>query len=178
MDHMIRFAALFALSLLVLAPAALADAQRDLEQAARALQSGKTDEALVLLTKAIDSKEIEGNDLAFAHYNRGNLLSTKKKHAEALADFSKAIELLPDFGDAYHDRGLVHAEQKRYPEALDDFSRAVFLLPMRPDVIFNRGHLFELMGKKNEAIADYRLARQLAPKFKEPQDALRRLGAK
>jgi len=85
---------------------------------------------------------------------------------------------MPDHASAYHDRAVIYAMQKKYTEALDDLSRAEFLIPNSPLPYFNRGRVYESMGKKVEAIAEYRKARALAPRMKEPQEALRRLGAR
>jgi tetratricopeptide (TPR) repeat protein len=173
------FAALaFAWAAMAVPGAAGADARADLEKARKAAEAGKADEAVGLLTAAIDSRELEGNDLAFAHYNRATLHMSRSKWADAVTDLDRAIALVPDFGDAFHDRGLARAELKKHAEALDDFSRAAFLLPKRPEVFYNRGRLLELMGKRAEAIIDYKHARTLAPRMREPQDALRRLGVK
>ncbi|MGH7005371.1 MAG: tetratricopeptide repeat protein, partial [Alphaproteobacteria bacterium] len=83
-----------------------------------------------------------------------------------------------DHASAFHDRALVYAQQKKYPEALDDLSRAQFLVPASPLPYFNRGRVYETMGKRDEAINEYKKARARAPRMKEPQEALRRLGAR
>ena len=175
-----RFAALLVALGLVCAAAApgLADARADYEAALAAIKKGKRDEAIVLLTKAIDSKEECCSGLAALHYQRAELYGLAGKFDEAIADYALAIENQPDHAGAFHDRALVYAQQRKYAEALDDLSRAQFLLPASPLPHFNRGRVLEMMGKKDEAIAEYRKARQLAPQMKEAQDALKRLGAR
>src|SRR5512134_3822225 len=156
-----RFAAL----LLVLgilcagaAPAA-ADAAADFRLATEAAKKGKSDDALALVTKAIDSKEATGRDLANMHYFRAELLSQAGKLDESIADYAKTIEIMPDHAAAYHDRALLYAQQKKYQEALDDLSRAQFLLPRSPLPYFNRGRVYETMGKRDDAINEYKKAR-------------------
>jgi tetratricopeptide (TPR) repeat protein len=85
---------------------------------------------------------------------------------------------MPDHSGAFHDRALIHAQQKKFQEALDDLSRAQFLIPNSPLPHFNRGRVYEMMGKRPEAINEYKKARALAPRMKEPQEALRRLGVR
>ena len=175
-----RIAAIL-LSIFALAASAApagADAARDYAAAVAAAKHGKRGDALVLVTKAIDSKEATGRDLADMHYMRAELFSQAGKLDEAIADYTKTIEIMPDHASAYHDRAVIYAMQKKYTEALDDLSRAEFLIPNSPLPYFNRGRVYESMGKKAEAVAEYRKARALAPRMKEPQEALRRLGAR
>lgn len=160
------------------AAAAVADARTDFTLARDAAKRGKRAEALALVTKAIDSKEATGRDLATMHYFRAELYSQAGKLDESIGDYGKAIEVMPDLAAAYHDRALVYAQQKKFQEALDDLSRAQFLIPRSPLPYFNRGRVYESMGKRAEAIAEYKKARALAPRMKEPQDALRRLGVR
>ena len=175
-----RFAALMVVLGLFCAAAGpgRADARADYEAALEAIKKGQRDQAIALLTKAIDSKEECCSGLARLHYSRAELYGIAGKYDDAIADYTKTIENQPDHAGAFHDRALVYAQQKKYAEALDDLSRAQFLLPNSPLPYFNRGRVYEMMGKKNEAILEYRKARALAPKMKEPQEALRRLGAR
>ncbi len=157
---------------------AAADAAADFILATDAHKKGQRQQALTLVTKAIDANEATGRDLANMHYFRAEVYSLMGKLDEAIADYAKTIEILPDHAPAFHDRALVYALQKKYAEALDDLSRAQFLIPRSPLPYFNRGRVYETMGKREEAILEYRRARALSPQMKEPQEALRRLGAK
>lgn len=200
------------------APAAFADARADYEAAVAALRAGKQKEAIAFLTRAIVSKEVSGDALAalyalraevhvqsgqpldavvdftkaiellpndsgaerFAllYYNRAEANSRSAKLDAAIADYTKTIELVPDHAAAFGDRAVAYAQLKKFKEALDDLSRAQFLAPNSPIPYFNRGRIYEGMGRKNEAIAEYRKARAADPKMKEPQEALKRLGAR
>jgi tetratricopeptide (TPR) repeat protein len=175
-----RFAALMVVLGLVCAAVApgRADNRTDYEAALAAIKKGQRDQAIVLLTKVIDTKEECCSTLANLYYLRAELLSLAGKLDDAIADYGRAIETMPDHAGAFHDRALVYAQQKKFAEALDDLSRAQFLIPNSPLVYFNRGRVYEMMDKKNEAILEYRKARALAPKMKEPQEALKRLGAR
>ena len=42
----------------------------------------------------------------------------------AIADYSKAIELNPDFA-AYNNRGNVYNRQGKYTQAISDFNKAI-----------------------------------------------------
>lgn len=157
---------------------AFADARADFILARDAAKRGKRDESLKLITQAINSKEMAGRELAALYQFRAELYSLAGKLDEAIADYGKAIEAMPDSASAFHDRAVVYAQQKKYQEALDDLGRAQFLIPRSPLPYFNRGRVYELMGKRAEAIAEYKKARILAPRMKEAQEALRRLGVR
>ena len=146
--------------------------------AVEAVKKGKRDEAVALLTKVIDSKEVDGERLATMHYMRADLFSQINKLDEAIADYTKAIDVMPDHAAAFHDRATAYALQKKFTEALDDLSRAQFLVPRSPLPFYNRGRVYEMMNRKADAIGEYKKARALAPKMREPQDALRRLGVR
>ena len=79
----------------------------------------RDDEALAGLNWAIELDP--GNAEAIAR--RARVYQDMERYAEALADFSRAIEL----GDAgaIAGRGQVYAEMERYDEALADLSRAI-----------------------------------------------------
>src|SRR5262249_13540429 len=44
---------------------------------------------------------------------------------KALEDFSRAIELKPDYAEAYNNRGRAHAHLGEYSQAIEDFSQAI-----------------------------------------------------
>ncbi|MBR4840966.1 MAG: tetratricopeptide repeat protein [Paludibacteraceae bacterium] len=46
--------------------------------------------------------------LPFGWYNKGNLLAEQKDYRNAMANYTKAIELDKDFAEAYFNRGLTH----------------------------------------------------------------------
>jgi len=52
-----------------------------------------------------------------------------KKYKEALADFTKTIELIPKDADAYNDRGEANFNLGNYTDAVNDFKKAVKLVP-------------------------------------------------
>ena len=83
---------------------------------------------------------------------------------EALADFSRAIELGPIT------RGPSAAaarlpEMERYEEALADFNRAIELDPDLRLGIGSRGEIYRLMGRYDEALADLNRAIELDPGY-------------
>ncbi|MDE2184968.1 MAG: tetratricopeptide repeat protein [Alphaproteobacteria bacterium] len=65
-----------------------------------ALHRGSYDDAIQLLTKAIDSGNLAPSDLEFAYLNRGKAYLAKGDYADAAADLEKAVALNPNDADA------------------------------------------------------------------------------
>ncbi|MBI1762327.1 MAG: tetratricopeptide repeat protein, partial [Acidobacteria bacterium] len=93
------------------------------------------------------------------------------KHAEALADFTRAIAL--DEKDAWTimQRGETYRKMDKYEEALADFTGAIALDEKYDWAIASRGETYRLMGKYEEALADYCDAIKL-----DPEDAVSLMG--
>ena len=47
----------------------------------------------------------------------------------AIEDFSRVIELNPEYADAYYNRGIVNENLKNYTNAVADFDEAIKLEP-------------------------------------------------
>jgi tetratricopeptide (TPR) repeat protein len=76
---------------------------------------------------------------------------------QARADFTKAIELNPNFADAYYDRGRILATTEgttALHEALNDFSRAIELKPNNPYSWAARGEVHGRLNQGDRAIQD------------------------
>ena len=78
--------------------------------------------------KGIDdalAKQMNGKDLA----KKGSDLSAQRKWRDAIAHFSKAIELGAASAEVWHGRGGCYARLGRWTEAADDLAKAVGLMP-------------------------------------------------
>lgn len=71
--------------------------------------------------------ESGGKDAAIAYNNRGVVYSDRREYENAIADFSKAIELDPNYAIAYNNRGLAHHGRGEYARAIADFAKATEL---------------------------------------------------
>ena len=83
----------------------------------------------------------------------------------AVADFTKAIEINPNFDIAYNNRGFVRMEEKKYSSALIDFSKAIEINPDDGEYYFNRAQVKKSKKNYYNAIADYTKATEINPNY-------------
>jgi tetratricopeptide (TPR) repeat protein len=98
---------------------------------------------------------------ATAYYNRGNANSRQGHYDLAINNYTKAIELDPNYIDAYLNRGNAYFEKGRIRLAIADFDQAIELSPRYASAYNNRGMAYYSQGVKNQAIADIKKALEL-----------------
>lgn len=62
--------------------------------------------------------------MAFAYYNKGNVLAELGDFTSALMAYNKAIEMKPDFGEAYYNRGYVYFQIGDHDKGVVNLSKA------------------------------------------------------
>ena len=85
--------------------------------------------------------------LADAYHNRGLAYEGRGEIPSAFEDFSKAIELNPNYAEAYNNRGIVHGQMDDYDRAIEDYTKAIELNPNLAEAYTNRGLAY---SKKDE----------------------------
>ena len=93
---------------------------------------------------------------ATEYYMMGNECLTQA-HAPkaAIANYSKALELYPNYVDALVRRGVTYLDEKQLNEALHDLNQAVQLSPRSFKANYNRGKVFMAKGFYEEAANDF-----------------------
>ena len=76
-------------------------------------------------------------------------------YAASVANFDRAIALIPDDPVAYHNRAISKDGMGDYAGAIADFDRAIALAPDYADAYHNRGVTKSEQGDYAGAIADY-----------------------
>ena len=158
-----------------------------------ALQSGRWDEGIELLRKAVAINAMQApihSNLAFAYNavsrfkealssadravslrrdfgdawnNRGNALAGLDIPQEALHSYERAIALKPDFAQALNNRACVLRDLGRPVDALESCDRAIALWPDYADAWSNRGNALGDLGRPEEARTSYQRAIAIAP---------------
>ena len=80
--------------------------------------------AIAVCTRIIDSGALAGHDLSFAYYHRGISHYDKGEYDLAIADYTKAIELTPEYPFAYRARARAYRAKGDNDRALADFDKA------------------------------------------------------
>jgi tetratricopeptide (TPR) repeat protein len=82
----------------------------------------------------------------------------------AIADFTTAIKLQPNYPEAYYDRALAYEQIGDMPRALSDYGTAIQQNPKDADFFFHRGLIYLSMRRFDEAISDFTQTHDLEPK--------------
>jgi serine/threonine-protein kinase len=97
---------------------------------------------------------------AAAYYQRGMDHEQHKRFKEALADYSKAIELNPKLRDAYFSRSSIYSghppqDKRDYKKAVADLTKVLEIAPKDYAARFNRALCHEILKEYDRAIAEY-----------------------
>jgi tetratricopeptide (TPR) repeat protein len=98
------------------------------------------------------------------YFFSGDAKQSKGDLDGALADFSEAILLKPNFAPAFRWRGAIKALKGDSSEAIADFNKAIELNPSYGDAYYSRGLARQKKGDLDGAIADYTKAFELNPR--------------
>ena len=103
-------------------------------------------ELIKMLTEKQSSNASSNND-AEAYNNRGNAYYEKGDYDRAIAEYTEAIRLDPNFAEAYNNRGSVYGVKGDLDRAISDFSQAIRLNPNYAEAYNNRGMAY--YGKRD-----------------------------
>lgn len=92
-------------------------------------------------------------------------------YEDAIAEFTRAMEIDPNYSEYYNDRGAMYFKMGRLDEAEADFLRAIQLSPPYAEVWANLGQCYRAMDRMAPAAAAYSRSLDL-----EPSSTLARLG--
>ncbi len=95
---------------------------------------------------------------------RGNAWADKRDYDRAIADYSEALRINPQYGVAYYNRGLAWRNKRDYDRAIADYSEAVRINPKNADAYNNRGIVWSDKRDYDRAIADYNETLRINPR--------------
>jgi hypothetical protein len=87
------------------------------------------------------------------YINRGIELGQLKRYEEAVADFNRAIAIIP-LDIEYSNRATAYFFLGKYPEALSDFDHAISLNPDNASFYYGRAMIYRVLGNFTAAQDD------------------------
>ncbi|MGB9142941.1 MAG: tetratricopeptide repeat protein [Aestuariivirga sp.] len=90
----------------------------------------------------------------------------------AIASFSKALQIKPDYAEAHNNLGLALQSLGRFEEAIASFSEALHIKPDYAEAHNNLGAALKYQGRLVEAIASFSKALQIKPDHAEAHNNL------
>jgi tetratricopeptide (TPR) repeat protein len=97
--------------------------------------------------------------------SRGMTQEMLEHFEQAIADYNKAIELNPKYGNAYNNRGNIKSKRSDFKGAIRDYSRAIELNSQFVEAYCNRGIARENLGDHSKALKDFDRAIELNPEY-------------
>lgn len=138
------------------------------QEAASALLRGRFDQAVASYSEALKDTTLPTSRQASLYSDRGVAKWRLKQLDAALADFTKAVSLSPDYAPAYNNRGNVYLELDRIDDAFKDFDRAVSLSPGFGAAYNNRANIHQRQKRPEAAEEDFRKAIEFMPTTAAP----------
>lgn len=126
--------------------------------------------ALALLTS--DRISIEGSRLVQMYYKRALSCFNTGRYDEAVDDFSKVIEYLPNWDEPYYNRGYCYLSTGLYEHAIADFTKSLEIKPCDP-IAYNARGVGRMRRDQYElAIDDFAKALEIEPNHRSAQGNL------
>jgi tetratricopeptide (TPR) repeat protein len=97
--------------------------------------------------------------------NRGRVWDEKKDHDKAIADYTKAAELLPGDPTTHNNLGTAYQHKGDHAEAIKHFDAALKADPTDATVYYNRGRSNQYSGNFSAAAKDYADSIRVDPNF-------------
>ena len=104
---------------------------------------------------------------AETYLDRGNDKYESGDYKGAIADYTQAIRLKPNYAEAYYKRGIAKDDLGQYLAAIADYDTAIRLKADYAVTYLNRGTAKDALGQYAAAIADFDTAIRLKPNYAE-----------
>ncbi len=106
------------------------------------------------------------------YFNSGLIKSKKQDYKGAILDYTKAIELNPNYAEAYSNRGTAKDKLQDYRGAIQDFNKAIELNPNLAGAYNSRGLDKIYLGQKDNGCLDLSKAGELG--YAEAYEAIKK----
>ncbi len=99
------------------------------------------------------------------HYNQGLMLYSQGNHADAIEEYRKALEFVPDDAEIHMALSMAHQQLNQLDQAVEAAKKAVELDPKEPLMYTNLSRVYVKMGMIPAAEEAMAMANQLAAGF-------------
>lgn len=126
-------------------------------------------------SRALREETMTRDNRAATYVNRGVIRMREGEYEQALEDYSRAVDLVPDLGAAFLNEGAAHIYQKNFESALQPLNRAIEL--NSTDIFaayYNRAIARENTGDVAGAYYDFQKALELKPGWELAEKQLSR----
>ncbi len=107
------------------------------------------------------------NNEAKKYLSTGDIKFKTGDNTGAIQDFTRAIELDPEYAEAYLDRGVAKKKLGNYKEAINDYTKAIELNPEYASAYNNRANAEYSLNDYSGAVKDYDEAIKINPDYAE-----------
>lgn len=114
----------------------------------------------------IESADKELGENAFSapvYCQRAQALLNEKQYQKALDDYTRALQLRPEYADALRGRGDAWFGLGNYEKSIADYTEALALSANDADSYRGRSFAYSCTGKLEEALADMTMAMKFSP---------------
>lgn len=99
------------------------------------------------------------------YLNLGVALMSVNKIDESIDNFSRALQIKPNFAEAHNNVGIAFEKQGKFTEAVNHYREALRIKPYYAEAHNNIGVVLEKQGNFSEAIKHYFEALKINPKY-------------
>ena len=117
------------------------------------------------ILKEDPKQDTKSNLIAEDYFDQGYEKANRQDYKGAIEDYTKAIELKPDYAVAYNNRGNSRSNLSDNKGAIEDYNKAIELKPDDAEAYSNRGVSRSNLSDNKGAIEDYTKAIELKPDY-------------
>lgn len=144
--------------LLLLLVYAAFGADEFMREVARNIREGRRDEALAMLSKAIEKDAGDAN----LYFGRGRLHATMEHYEDAIKDFDRALNIT-NVARIHQERGVAQFKLGHFKEAIADFDRFLKMDPAQEPQHWQRGIAYYYAGEYERGRKQFELHQTVNP---------------
>ena len=110
------------------------------------------DETIAACSELLRSGSLSDKGTAIAYYNRGIGYHAKGQEDLAIADYTAALRINPNYANAYYGRGFVYHARGQEDLAIADYTSVLRINPNNAYAYNNRGAAYHAKGDRKSVV--------------------------